>query len=145
MGCGPTYGAGRAYLPDPLDLWVSTYTKLRLEDNVHQIKMATKRRRLLERQQRQPGRHHHIHVQLPKKSPSSRHSSTSTGSSSYDERSGGRASTLMFDDIQRVVPNPVRRMASLRVSAAVRRIDASIVNQALDQLCQSLQSSQLIV
>ena len=38
VSCGPSYGS-RACFPDPLDLWVSTYQKLRLEDEIEEEKV----------------------------------------------------------------------------------------------------------
>lgn len=130
VGCGPSYceqGSGRAYLPDPLDLWVSTYTKLRIDDVAQQEKMATMKRRLLERQQRRYSNLHHHH-QLSHRQGFS--SSTASSSSSSDQSS--LISHYVIDT------NNERH-----VSAAVRRLDADIVSKALDSLCRKLDSSRI--
>lgn len=38
VSCGPSYGS-RAFFPDPLDIWVATYQKIRLEDEVQEDKV----------------------------------------------------------------------------------------------------------
>lgn len=42
VSCGPSY-VSRACFPDPLDLWVSTYQKLRVDDEIEEEKVSNPR------------------------------------------------------------------------------------------------------
>jgi len=51
IGCGPSQG-NPLYLPDPLEIWVSTYQRLREEDVKLAERMNAKKNEILNRQQR---------------------------------------------------------------------------------------------
>ena len=92
------------------------------------LKMATMKRRLLERQQRRYSNLHHHH-QLSHRQGFS--SSTASSSSSSDQPS-------LIISHYAIDANNERH-----VSAAVRRLDADVVGKALDSLCRKLDSSRI--
>merc|ERR1712137_798899 len=51
VGCGPSQGSP-SLLPDPLEIWVSTYQRLREEDTKLTEKMTEKKNEILNRQKR---------------------------------------------------------------------------------------------
>lgn len=142
VSCGPSYGS-RACFPDPLDLWVSTYQRLRLEDEVEEkrveftqlksvtalyissfssmMQIATKRRRLLKRQELRAAKPHR-ESQTDLSDPFKQSRLTS------DRTQFGRHQGNMIPNL------PIN----------IHKLDTSTLNQALDSLCRKLHQHSLI-
>ncbi|EFX71759.1 hypothetical protein DAPPUDRAFT_111421 [Daphnia pulex] len=113
VSCGPSYGS-RACFPDPLDLWVSTYQKLRIDDEIEEEKISLKKNRLLKRQEsRNMKRHKHL-----------------TTESSQIFRKPPTDPVFLNRRYNRLVP---------KVLPSVPKLDNATLEEALDQLCQQIQ------
>ncbi|KZS21976.1 Uncharacterized protein APZ42_010868 [Daphnia magna] len=113
VSCGPSY-VSRACFPDPLDLWVSTYQKLRVDDEIEEEKISLKKTRLRERQ--------NLRNMKQQKQSTSVSSETSKKLSTY-----------------RVISNRGCRKAIPKLPASIPKLDNAIIGETLDHLCQQIQ------
>ncbi|XP_057372808.1 uncharacterized protein LOC130693637 [Daphnia carinata] len=113
VSCGPSY-VSRACFPDPLDLWVSTYQKLRVDDEIEEEKMSLKKTRLRERQNLRNMKQH--------KQPTTELYKTS-----------GKLTTY------RMISNRGCRKTIPKLPPSIPKLDNAILGEALDHLCQQIQ------
>lgn len=143
VGCGPTYG-GRACLPDPIDLWVLSYQKLRLEDDAVEEKVAFDMYSFYSLALEQLNRTHLFNWQMTikkKRMLNRQHLKRSRRSSLKTTYSPPFVSAESLPTLHR---RHSERPFKSRRFFPISKIDVETLNRTLDQLCHHLESQTFI-